>query len=534
MLTQRAKCPAAASRRWLRHEWATLLGAFLLAALCLGCNRRAPESPSPDAEAQAESGAEADDTVELRVAVFADPALAESIRREVNARRSTPIQVSSLSWSEWAQSLQAPEGNPSPLADVLVFPTWGLGDLVAAQALREVPARWQQDPVLNMDDFLPVTRQHEIRWGEANMALPLGSTCWMLYYRADLLERLQLSVPTTWADYDERVRKLTERPAELPADQTWIPAAEPLAAGWAGRMFLARAAGYVQNRSQYSTLFDSRTFEPLITGPAFRRALTELVQSAGPYATVLTDADPARCEELVLSGQAGLAISFPSAHRARSAAAPPAANNTAANNTAAANTTASAGGTAAADSTSVIRIAPLPGTLEAWEGRTNSWRRRTADESPWVPLVGIEGRLVGVSRRSPHPIPAWNLAATLTQAELLLATSPHSPVTLPPRLTLLEKTRSWLTPELPSQVVPDVVRVIKETHEATSRMMIPPVPGLDRYLAALDLGVQRAVRGEVTPEAALQEVATAWQALTAELGPERQASAYQAYLGIEL
>ena len=92
-------------------------------------------------------------------------------------------------------------------------------------------------------------------------------------YRADLFEKQGLQPPSTWTEFDDVVRRLTR--SELgewapPGGQPWSAVVQPIGEGWGGRVLLARAAAYASHPSQFSTLFDYTTMEPLITGPPFK------------------------------------------------------------------------------------------------------------------------------------------------------------------------------------------------------------------------------------------------------------------------
>ena len=58
------------------------------------------------------------------------------------------------------------------------------------------------------------------------------------------------------------------------------------------------------------------------------------------------------------------------------------------------------------------------------------------------------------------------------------------------------------------------------------------IPASDQYMAALDTAVQTALAGEKTPEQALQEASTAWEAITEELGRPGQLRAWRQSQGM--
>ena len=61
----------------------------------------------------------------------------------------------------------------------------------------------------------------------------------------------------------------------------------------------------------------------------------------------------------------------------------------------------------------------------------------------------------------------------------------------------------------------------------------PRIPGREKYLAALDDAVRRAVTEGATPQAALDDAAKRWRETTAELSEPAQRRAYRRCLGLE-
>ncbi|MFO0912126.1 MAG: extracellular solute-binding protein [Pirellulales bacterium] len=487
-----------------------LLTLGLLVALTTGCPPNGQRSTSPSNGSAPSTGTAPDpaqpdgassSSVPLRVLVLDDSPLTEAIQREVNARREVPIQVTGQTLAAWKEAGASLRGTDAQPFDLMIFPTAALGDLVSTGGLREVPQTLQRDSKLDFDDFLPLTRKTEIRWGKSVMALPLSGPTWVLYYRADLLERAGLQPPRTWQEYGQVAQQLAERPEGIDANAKWQAVAEPTAAGWAGRMLLARAAPYVLDKSQYSTLFDLRTFDPLITSAAFERALSEMKDavSAEPI-------DLAECERRMMAGEAALAISWPASARPEVSA------------------------TGAAGS---IRLAPLPGAGQWWETRTSSWQDRPSGTTSSVPVTGLQGRLIGVTRLSANPAAAWDLASVMSQPELGEVLSRQSAAGFPIRTSQLAKLEPWLSPGLPQSLVTDFRAAIEQTQGAAASMPVPAVRGVDEYLAALDQHVRQCLQGELSPADALQATSTDWRAITSRLGVEAQLQAYRRNLGIE-
>jgi len=63
--------------------------------------------------------------------------------------------------------------------------------------------------------------------------------------------------------------------------------------------------------------------------------------------------------------------------------------------------------------------------------------------------------------------------------------------------------------------------------------MVPRIPGVDEYIAALDEVVIAATSGKTQPEPALQKAANDWDRITDAHGRDKQAKAYLKHLGID-
>jgi multiple sugar transport system substrate-binding protein len=72
--------------------------------------------------------------------------------------------------------------------------------------------------------------------------------------------------------------------------------------------------------------------------------------------------------------------------------------------------------------------------------------------------------------------------------------------------------------------------------EATLRretcLVVPQIPGIDQYLAALAAAVEKALRGEASAADALGRAAQEWDMITHRLGRDSQRRAYLKHVGI--
>ena len=444
--------------------------------------------------------------VKLQIVVADDPAIAAAVKRlkdEWNAQTGAEVEVTECKEKDLIDAASLP-------GDAVICPADLLGQLAEANRLAPVPHRIAQnpDPRSSWSQNFPLLRNQEAAWGSEVYGVPLGSPVFCCYYRPDLLEKLGRRPPETWQEYAELERLLRDAGAKSGVKYGAI---EPLGNGWAGLVLLARAAAYAKERDNYTTLFDDKTFEPMIAGPPFVRALTELVEAAKLGPAEELDFDPAAVRAEFWKGTTAIAISWPTAAASAAARTP------------------------VADGTRSVRatFAELPGATEVYRASGGTWEPRSADAGRRVPLLGISGRLGVVRAGSQHADAAFELLLWLSDPQWSAQVFAGSPATTLFRSDQIAAAKSWVE----SGVSTSAARQFAEqTSAALSRgqfLSSLRLPGRAEYLAALDEAVHDAVRGQQKPGDALKQAANKWRAITRQYGMEKQKAAYMHSLGLE-
>ena len=398
--------------------------------------------------------------------------------------------------------------------DAVICPAHLLGQLAEAKRLAPVPHRIAQnpDPHSTWSQNFPLLRNQEAAWGSEVYAVPLGSPVFCCIYRADLLEKLGTRPPETWQEYAVLARLLRDAGAKSGVKYGTV---EPLGRGWAGLMLLARAAAYAKERDNYTTLFDDKTFEPMIAGPPFVRALTELVEAAKLGPPEELDFDPAAVREEFWKGAAAMAVTWPSANVSGTLRVP------------------TQNGTRSVPDTLPATFAELPGGTEVYRVSSGSWEPRAADAGCRVPLLGISGRLGVVRADSQHVDAAFELLLWLSDPQWSTQIFASSPATTLFRADQISAAKSWVEDGVSTSAARQYA---EQTSAALSRgqfLASLRLPGRAEYLAALDEAVHAAVRGQLSPRMALKQAAEKWRAITRQYGVERQKAEYMHSLGLE-
>lgn len=490
--------------RWSLPAVLRILGSLTVACLCsmmVGCNNRSSEPVG-----KAESSENKPDQGPLRLCVVDDPEFAEAIETQWAARAETPLEVRRITATELL-------AEKSLNTDVLIYPSRYLGELAERGVIMVLPPEALKERDFEWSDILELVRLRETAWGEKTYAVPLGSAPPVLWYRPDLLRAAGLEVPRTWPEYLEATRRLSDRDALRAAsvdatgasDRPWSGTLEPLRKDSAVDLFFAHAAPSVRHRSQYSTFFDFRTMEPLIAGPPFVEALEQLMELAklSPASTGL-GIDQVR--EAFVRGECAMAIAWPSRAEPQVRDLPQPRQ---------------------------VAFAELPGSDRAYNASDKKWESRRAEESPFVPMLGVAGRMGSITRESPRARSSLNLLRLLASSEWSSEVSPRSRATAPFRQSHRSQAANWIDEGLDGASGDTYFAALQSANTRPQYLLTLRLPGRDEYHAALADSVEAAVRGELAPQAALEQVAARWREITEKHGIEKQRQAYRRSLGLD-
>ena len=486
-------------RRTLVWALLPLLAGLFSLGLTSGCQR--PSEPvGGNGEQLAQPAAEPS----IRLLVIEDATLAEEIERQWNLRTARGLVVRQRRWDELASAKRL-------AADVVIYPAGYLGDLAERGLLAPVPAEVLAGPDVERRDLLPTQQQLEMVWGKKTMAFPFGSPTLVLYYRADILEALDLKPPATWREYQQLVLRLKAQPSvpgsadanRVLGRQPWTAALEPLATTWAGQLLLARAVAYAKHPRQVSTWFDIDSMRPRIDSEPFVRALEELAESQGDLPMPWRALDPAGVRALFHAGHCALALTWPSAT-----------------------------GTTSDETRGAFRIAPLPGSDELFDPVRRAWRARDP-QRPRPQLLGVSGRLGSVTWEADSPRAAADLLAWLTGPEIAADVSGRCSATTLFRVSHLRRPEQWMERGAPRRSIQDYADWVRSAQPTVDAVFSPRLPGRQRYLAALAQGVHyRLFEGRNAAEC-LAETARTWEQITDSLDRDKQRIAYRRSLAIQ-
>jgi ABC-type glycerol-3-phosphate transport system substrate-binding protein len=480
----------------------TLIRTAMLVATSLllsptGCAKK----PDP-AEEQAQ---QAPPPSRMRVVVVDDEPFAAALEQLWKARIENGLQLKQMTAADLEKAKQLN-------ADLVIYPSEFLGLLAERRIIASPSEDGSPDAVRASSDVFELQRRVEVQWGGKILAFSFGSPQIVVMYRADLFESLKLTPPTTWAEYAELLPRLAREQlgATAPAaDKPWSATVEPLGAGWRGKVLLARAAAYASHPSQFSTLFDCDTMQPLIAGPPFQRALEEMLAAVPHSPTNFLEQTPETARQALLAGEAAMVLTWPC------------------------RATASGKPLAMTDGIP-FGFADLPGGETVYNFAEQSWTpNKPGEPATRVPLLAVAGRLASVTSNARRPREAAGILQLLTGHEWSDQIAPASVATTAFRKSQLKDLPRWIDDGLTPEACKLYGELLESIQSRSSGMPCLRIPGTRRYMEVLDDVIARACQGTVSPTEALTEAAAAWQKITEELGIEAQRTAYRHSLGLE-
>jgi ABC-type glycerol-3-phosphate transport system substrate-binding protein len=147
-------------------------------------------------------------------------------------------------------------------------------------------------------------------------------------------------------------------------------------------------------------------------------------------------------------------------------------------------------------------------------------------------VLGYADRLIAVTAESHNAASAFKLIGWLASPEASTQVAKGSEPMAPVRRSLINSP-AWYDAGLDPGKLDALSKSAEKELSATDCLMVPRIPGVDDYMAALDGVVDGAVFGNVEAEVALQKAAEQWEAITDARGRDAQRRAYLRNLGID-
>jgi hypothetical protein len=148
-----------------------------------------------------------------------------------------------------------------------------------------------------------------------------------------------------------------------------------------------------------------------------------------------------------------------------------------------------------------------------------------------VPVLGVGDRLAAVTSSSRNAASAFKLLAWLATPDVSSQLAGAGDGTMPVRRSLASSP-TWYDAKLNASERTDLGKTLGSALSGNECLIVPRIPGVDEYMAALDQAVTDVAVDKVEPAEALKKASAQWEKITDARGRESQRQAYLKHLGI--
>lgn len=403
--------------------------------------------------------------------------------------------------------------------DIVIFASAWMGDFAGNKYLRDITDWVLADTALDFGSVLPAYQQ-TVKWGGRIYALPLDGDLHVMYYRRDALENPKyreqfqqkygypLRVPRTWREYRDVAEFFNGWDWDGDGRVEYGVCEAMKRGGQAFWFFLSRAAGYVGVPGVAGALwFDPDTMEPRINNPGFVQALEDWIEIRrfGPPGILNFDSGDVR--SIFAAGDCALAIDWPDT-----------------------------GIISATSAQSVVKgrtgTAVLPGSTRVYNAVTRAWVDLAQPNV--APFLAFGGWVGGVTMSSKNPKAAYDFLSFLGNPEnSYIAVTTDATGFNPYRVRHFEDLSRWkefgfVEPDLSSYL-----GAIRASLEHPNAQLDLKLPGQAQYQDTAEVYLARALAGEMSAKAALDQIAAEWNRITNQLGRDKQRQLYRQFLGLD-
>ncbi|MEZ4870123.1 MAG: substrate-binding domain-containing protein [Caldilineaceae bacterium] len=410
------------------------------------------------------------------------------------------------------------------LADVFQFPSNARADVIAANALMEVPQEVQD--AINFDDIIP-SIVRTLSWEGKVFALPYDGDIHYYAFRKDLFADPEINSrfsstygydlnpedgANTWDEWRQIAEFFTGWDWNGNGEEDDFGIACMTKRGdtaWWG--FHSRATAYAKHPDDPGYFIDTDTGEARINNPGFVRALTEWVEEnqkwAPPGGANYTYGDSINA---TIGGRAVSTYSWDAVT------------------------------TSTDPEMSVIQGKQgyniLPGSYEVYNSKSGEWE--SFDEPSHAPFHAFGGWVIAVSAMVKDDQakmgPVWDMVTHLTSPESGLWFVTNRTGASPYRFSQMQNVEAFADGplKLGTETAQDYLMAAQATLDHPNAVTDLAFPGWVQYRDALELAVAKAMADEMSPQAALDEAAAAFNEISDRMGGlKSQADIYLRTMG---
>jgi multiple sugar transport system substrate-binding protein len=446
---------------------------------------------------------------------------AEDYGKQWAEQSGATVEVQRFAFSDLFPKIITALQTKSGEFDVLLFAADWMGDIAGGGYVLPVPDDVKK--AVDWEDILPLYRERIADWGGTTYAIPFDGDSHMMYYRKDLVNPnsqynadfkaangFDLNEPQTWNQYKAIAQFFQGKEVDTAGVTAPIyGVAEALKKKAQSYWFLMdRAAGYAKVPGDPYFFFDEN-MKALVNTPGWVQGLQDWVDiykcCAAPD---MINFDVVNVRAVFPAGQTVFGLDW-----------------------------GDVGPISVDPKASVIKgltgFGVTPGAEKYWDRKTGAWVNAEKGVNK-APFIAYGGWVASVTKDSKNADAAWDFLKFFGNKENTgkMAVTGGTGVN-PLRQSQFDNLAAWTAAGFDEESAKDYLQAIQDTINDPNAILDIRIPGSNEYFNALDDGIAKAMAGEATPQAALDEVDKNWDAITERLGKDAQLAAYKAALGVK-
>jgi multiple sugar transport system substrate-binding protein len=402
--------------------------------------------------------------------------------------------------------------------DAYVFnPQW-LGDFTGPGYLMDLTAKVNSDPQLDWQDIGPFFRDFNATYDGKVYTIPLDGDFHMVYYRSDILEKDGVKPPATWDDYLTIAAKYNGQDLNgdgQPDYGSCIAKKKGAQSYW---WIISIAGGLLQGKGTADgAFFDTSNMNPLLgQNEAMTKALETYAKTAdfGPPDELNMDVGGTR--GLFTTGRCALSMDWGDIGTLTP-------------------------GTYAQDKTGATITPGWKQVLDRATGKLVPCDATTCpnavDGVNYAPFASFGGWSGAVNAAAPkaqqdaaYDFLSYMSSPAISGVDVTLGKTGYNPY----RTSHFENIQPWTDAGLSEAAATNYLGAIKASLQNKNMVLDMRIPQTKRYEQdVLDTAVSQYLAKELDAAGAEQAIADGWNAITDEVGKDKQLAAYVASLGVQ-
>lgn len=445
---------------------------------------------------------------------------AEKYGAEWAAANGATVEVQTFAFSDLYPKIITALQTGTGEFDVLIYASDWMGDIAGGGYVLPIPD--EVKTAVEWDDILPLYRERIADWGGTTYAVPFDGDSHMMYYRKDLVNPASpfneefkaqygrdLNEPKTWTEYKDIATFFQGKEVDTAGVTAPIyGVAEALRKKAQSFWFLmSRSGGYAKVPGDPYFFFDE-TMKPLVNTPGWVQGLQDWIDIYGCCAAPdMINYDVVNVRADFPAGKVVFGLDW-----------------------------GDVGPITVDPNASVVQglagFGKLPGAEKYWDRATGAWVDAEGGVNS-APFIAFGGWVISVAADSDVADAAFDLVTYLGGKDLagVLATTGGTGVN-PLRQSQFDNLDLWINAGFDEESAKDYLGAVLDTINDPNAIVDLRIPGAFEYFDALDAGIAKAITGEATPQAALDEVAATWETITDRLGRDNQLMLYKQSLGV--